>query len=63
MKETLEAEKKRLEENIKKYNDLHKESANMANTFRKQLKGIERALEVYTTTDAQAVQDISEGIK
>jgi Tfp pilus assembly protein PilO len=64
MKETLEAEKARLTEVIKKYDDQHHEAAKLANTFRKQLKGIERAIEAYEEpTQAEVAQAISKGME
>ncbi len=64
MKETLEAEKKRLEAAIKLHDDRHNEAVKIANVFRKQLKGIERALEAYgEPTQAEVAQDISDDLK
>jgi len=64
MKEELEKEKIRLEAAIKLHDDRHQEAVKIANVFRKQLKGIERALAAYEEpTQAEVAQGISEGLQ
>jgi hemerythrin len=64
MNELLQ-EKARLEEKIKFHDEQHKESVRMANIYRRQLKTIERAMEVIPkeSDDSGVIQEVSEGLK
>ena len=61
--EELQKEKTRLEERIKFHDDQHKEAARIANMYRRQLKTLERAMGTIPKTDAEAVQEVSNGLE